>query len=210
MTCYWPSLPGLPNMFKKPTRFVYFECSKITKNLENCLGMFTAGIISRSRHHKSLSNLSSGLCDRTTGTEDFHVRLWQSIRSNETADDGPYVNGLISFTFNNAKIRVHFENVLMQLIRGISSVFSSCNKSDEHYCSRLFHSQGPLKCFFKIMQAGSEPEINFSSVILSFLDEVLWNKTGEIFTVNSKDQHILTDIQRIVLKYDKPDSDIDP
>lgn len=28
----------------------------------------------------------------------------------------------------------------MQLIRGISSVFSSCNKSDEHYCSRLFNS----------------------------------------------------------------------
>ena len=56
------------------------------------------------------------------------------------------------------------------------------------------------------MQAGSEPEKNFSSVLLSFL----WNKTGEIFTVNSKDQHILTDIQRIVLKYDKPDSDIDP
>ena len=105
--------------------------------------------------------------------EDFNVERGQSIRSNETADDGPYVNGLISFTFNNAKIRVHFENVLMQLIRGISSVFSSCNKSDEHYCSRLFHSQGQLKCFFKIMQAGSEPEINFSSVILSFLDEVL-------------------------------------
>ena len=130
--------------------------------------------------------------------EDFNVERGQSIRSNEMADDGPYVNGLISFTFNNAKIRVHFENVLMQLIRGISSVFSSCNKSDEHYCSRLFHSQGQLKWFFKIMQAGSEPEINFSSVILSFLDEVLWNKTGEIFTVNSKDQRIFTDIQRIV------------
>ena len=76
--------------------------------------------------------------------DDFQVERGQSIRHKETADDGPYVNGLISFTFNNAKIRVHFENVLMQLIRGISSVFSSCNKSDEHYCSRLFHSHEPL------------------------------------------------------------------
>ena len=138
--------------------------------------------------------------------EDFNVERGQSIRSNETADDGPYVNGLISFTFNNAKIRVHFENVLMQLIRGISSVFSSCNKSDEHYCSRLFHSQGPLKCFAGRKWTGND----FPSFIFCFVVKARWNKTGEIFTVNSKDQHILTDIQRIVLKYDKPDSDIDP